>query len=72
MTMAEGMPKPKMTTVPDAYRKLKNRGEQLDAQMEEAETGEKKPEPKPEPKIEPKGMPKPGMIDRLKKMVGLN
>jgi hypothetical protein len=70
MTMAEGMPKPKMTTVPDAYRKLRNRGEQLDAQMDEAETGTKAPEPK---KAEPqKGMPKPGIMDRLKKMVGLN
>lgn len=68
--MAEGMPKPKMTTVPDAYRKLRNRGNQLDEQMEEAETGVKKPEP---PKAEPqKGMPKPGIVDRLKKMVGLS
>lgn len=67
--MAEGMPKPKMTTVPDAYNKLRNRGRQLDEQIEEAETGEKKPEPQ---KAEPqKGMPKPSMMDRLKRMVGL-
>jgi len=62
--MAEGLPKPRRSV----YDTLKNRGEDLDEKISEAETG-RKPEPR---KPEPKGMPKPGMLDRLKKFIGLD
>lgn len=64
--MSEGMPRPKST-----IDTLRDRGRDIDAQVDAMV----KPQPaalEPEvKKVEPKGMPKPGMVDRLKRLVGL-
>lgn len=62
--MAEGMPKPRKPE--STYDTIKNRGRNLDAMIEEAETGEVKPQPA---KAEPKGLPKPGLLERAKKFI---
>lgn len=65
-----GLPKP-MSTV-DTIKSRRSRLDEAEAEMVTGETEEAPPPPpkKAEPKVEPKkGMPKPGLIDKIKKFV---
>lgn len=64
-----GLPKP-MSTV-DTIKSRRSRLDEAEAEMVTGETEEAPPPPKKaEPKVEPKkGMPKPGLIDKIKKFV---
>lgn len=69
--MGDGLPKPKST-----IDTIKSRRQTIDDAEQAAVGAEEAPEPVREPrakavKLEPKGMPKPGLISRVKRLVGL-
>jgi hypothetical protein len=65
--MAEGMPKPRKPQ--STYDTLRNRGRDLDEQIDEA-AGDKPPSKAAEPaKKEGVGMPKPSLLTRVLKVV---
>ena len=63
--MGDGMPQPKKRST---YDTIKNRGRDIDEQVDAA-TNPKEVAPPKAP--EPKGMPKPSLLDRVKRMVGM-
>ena len=63
--MAEGMPKPKST-----IDTLRDRGRDIDAQVD-AMVKPQAPKDEAPKKEEPKNLPKPSILGRLKKLVGM-